>query len=64
MELDALGLIDWALRMRTEECKAFLGLEEAFYDTVWMEIGSSVVEDEAESVHFLRRVFEREEDWP
>ena len=64
MELDALGLIDWAFRMRTEKCKVFLGLEEALDDTVWMGIGSSVEEDVAESVHSLRHVFEREENWP
>ena len=31
-------------------------------DTVWMEIGSSVEEEVAESVYFLRHVFEREEE--
>ena len=64
MVLDALGLIDWAFRMRNEECNAFLGLEEALDDTVWIAIGSSVEADVAESVHFLGHSFGREEDWP
>ena len=53
--LDALGFIDWVFRMRNEECRAFLGLQEVLDDTVGLVLDSS--KEERRMMLMVERIY-------